>query len=209
MGGEKDSRFHGSRRGSGSPPHGRGKVGMPYCSYVLERITPAWAGKSTGGTDAGESAWDHPRMGGEKSRYLRLFSAGAGSPPHGRGKGPWGRPCVLLLGITPAWAGKRPGLALLLPRAGDHPRMGGEKFMRSLSFPRGGGSPPHGRGKEVFSSFAIIVHRITPAWAGKSNCYYLSPRANLDHPRMGGEKAAEMKALDETGGSPPHGRGKG
>ena len=40
----------------GSPPHGRGKGCFVALGLAADGITPAWAGKSTGGTDAGESA---------------------------------------------------------------------------------------------------------------------------------------------------------
>ena len=52
--------------------------------------------------------------------------------------------------ITPAWAGK--STFRTTPTGGykDHPRMGGEKFVQILGSSSGQGSPPHGRGKEIF-----------------------------------------------------------
>ena len=49
---------------------------------------------------------------------------------------------------------------------------------------------------------------ITPAWAGKRLCLYITIRARGDHPRVGGEKLANylLEPLDK--GSPPRGRGK-
>ena len=67
--------------------------------------------------------------------------------------------------------------------------MGGEKVLDNLARLGVVGSPPHGRGKDVFSSFAIIAHRITPAWAGKSGWRASKKPPGRDHPRMGGEKA--------------------
>ena len=88
-------------------------------------------------------------MGGEKLILLVTTPGREGSPPHGRGKGGKLSGRVRPKGITPAWAGKRPGLALLLPRAGDHPRVGGEKLLPSDTLFLELGSPPHGRGKGI------------------------------------------------------------
>ena len=50
----------------GSPPHVRGKaMGIPR-GALMQGITPACAGKSTGGFDANKCPQDHPRMCGEK-----------------------------------------------------------------------------------------------------------------------------------------------
>ena len=151
---------------------------------------------------------DHPRMGGEKLILLVTTPGREGSPPHGRGKGGKLSGRVRPKGITPAWAGKRPGLALLLPRAGDHPRMGGEKSASSWRWISSRGSPPHGRGKARGVLYSVCKERITPAWAGKSSRpveLVIIPR---DHPRMGGEKATACGRWWGLPGSPPHGRGK-
>ena len=52
--------------------------------------------------------------------------------------------------ITPAWAGKRKACVPLMSRDRDHPRVGGEKERRKPAEMRAIGSPPRGRGKEVF-----------------------------------------------------------
>ena len=77
---------------------------------------------------------------------------------------------------------------MLLPRAGDHPRMGGEKFVGPDCF----------RGETG----------ITPAWAGKRVFDNKLDIANKDHPRMGGEKFRHFISWEILLGSPPHGRGK-
>ena len=53
-----------------------------------------------------------------------------------------------------------------------------------------------------------LVHRITPAWAGKR---FTTPEkyvASWDHPRVGGEKIRAATNHSSTLGSPPRGRGK-
>ena len=106
--------------------------------------------------------------------------------------------------------------------------MGGEKSCCSLSFPRGGGSPPRGRGKVDDPEGGDLVHRITPAWAGKSGRrssedarYGITPAwagkrraghsvcsSSRDHPRVGGEKELAEYVAYCWAGSPPRGRGK-
>ena len=51
----------------GSPPHVRGKVKELLLTTRSSGITPACAGKSSGGWSIGTIAEDHPRMCGEKS----------------------------------------------------------------------------------------------------------------------------------------------
>ena len=79
------------------------------------------------------------------------------------------------LGITPAYAGKRYCLALVLFFARDHPRVCGEKLIRPLCLLRLLGSPPRMRGKVSPASLSLFPAWITPAYAGKSpimdNCY--------------------------------------
>ena len=53
---------------------------------MSDRITPAWAGKSQQWPHMCGRSWDHPRMGGEKTRWGFFYAHMIGSPPHGRGK---------------------------------------------------------------------------------------------------------------------------
>ena len=86
MGGEKSFIYQFPFFLRGSPPHGRGKVFTCCLLSRLDRITPAWAGKSLVlGVQVGNLG-DHPRMGGEKSSIICPLRVQPGSPPHGRGK---------------------------------------------------------------------------------------------------------------------------
>ena len=49
VGGEKLPIAHFLHHSSGSPPRGRGKAVLPFCSQAIKGITPAWAGKSVQG----------------------------------------------------------------------------------------------------------------------------------------------------------------
>ena len=128
MGGEKQAGSLWGCISMGSPPRGRGKGGHVTAPNLIERITPAWAGKSGIAEDEHPQAEDHPRVGGEKFTGSQEELSELGSPPRGRGKGARTGSMLLVPRITPAWAGKshklHPG------RAGtkDHPRVGGEKL---------------------------------------------------------------------------------
>ena len=133
MGGEKFTYILTLQSSGGSPPHGRGKAGHPAVHVLLERITPAWAGKSLFCFATAVPIQDHPRMGGEKIGYRYTRKSQMGSPPHGRGKDRRSADHSFAGGITPAWAGKSTRHQARGRRAQDHPRMGGEKSM--LAFP--------------------------------------------------------------------------
>ena len=90
----------------GSPPRVRGKDSVCNESAPLVGITPAYAGKSLSVPTHGSRPGDHPRVCGEKLPIQPLIGLLVGSPPRVRGKGGFGFPVGLSLGITPACAGK-------------------------------------------------------------------------------------------------------
>ena len=92
------------------------------------------------------------------------------------------------LGITPAYAGKSCGDALVCDDAEDHPRLCGEKLTFISFSSEFLGSPPPMRGKVSFFESGRTGNRITPAYAGKSSFAYLLLPCVLDHPRLCGEK---------------------
>ena len=102
MGGEKPFLFYGGSSDSGSPPHGRGKVGPVIQLRACAGITPAWAGKSAESSGASGRERDHPRVDGEKGSYRWVIKSVKGSPPRGRGKDEDGSMAEPLEGITPA-----------------------------------------------------------------------------------------------------------
>ena len=91
---------------SGSPPPMRGKVTEAETVTKEDRITPAYAGKSPAGFSQYRDHWDHPRLCGEKSDRSATCFFKSGSPPPMRGKVRHAVKKVVVLGITPAYAGK-------------------------------------------------------------------------------------------------------
>ena len=73
------------------------------------------------------------------------------------------------IGITPAYAGKRPQTAGATPARRDHPRLCGEKDAEIIASVIPAGSPPPMRGKVNQKQLSVDANGITPAYAGKSD----------------------------------------
>ena len=152
---------------SGSPPHVRGKDAVKRHSARGFGITPAYAGKSRGCPAACILRRDHPRVCGEKALLCLSLQQILGSPPRMRGKAFPSIKTILLMRITPAYAGKSYLIGTGLSDTKDHPRVCGEKTVLDLSRLVEQGSPPRMRGKADPPSARFRVHGITPAYAGK------------------------------------------
>ena len=109
---------------------------------------------------------------------------------------------------SPACAGKSLPEYRHVFRAGDHPRVCGEKFKAALHETEPEGSPPRVRGKDTLWRTAQGAGGITPACAGKSFCIRVESALEWDHPRVCGEKIYGKAASSGTEGSPPRVRGK-
>ena len=136
---------------------------------------------------------DHPRLCGEKISHIISFTSPLGSPPPMRGKVIRRQSGKVQIGITPAYAGKRPLYSQLHQVFQDHPRLCGEK--RLAPYARYGidGSPPPMRGKALELNGASELIGITPAYAGKSNHEFKPRRSDWDHPRLCGEKGKKYR----------------
>ena len=168
MGGEKTESSSASMNPRGSPPRGRGKERRVVDHHPLPGITPAQAGKRIRRPDTERAYWDHPRVGGEKVLQLPVFQSPLGSPPRGRGKENHFRVVYEILGITPAWAGKRRFCSKTHLLTADHPRVGREKARTLIVQDEPQGSPPRRRGKGIQLTHKGLLDGITPARAGKS-----------------------------------------
>ena len=192
----------------GSPPLARGKevkIG-PYTAYA--RITPACAGKRPASEIAPCGLEDHPRLRGEKLPPKSSSSQIRGSPPLARGKVPISRQMMQRIRITPACAGKRPGIDKKGSIRGDHPRLRGEDIFNTGAYGAMAGSPPLARGKGSQPAGSVDDDRITPACAGKSVPWHRRGQFYQDHPRLRGETWELAHSRMSTAGSPPLARGK-
>ena len=151
----------------GSPPRMRGKEVVFIDSYLVSRITPAYAGKRFDPIHRITFQRDHPRVCGEKITGGNLLPVNKGSPPRMRGKACAKWLSLFRFGITPAYAGKSSTLRCGLPAPWDHPRVCGEKAVRAMVAAETLGSPPRMRGKADDASETCQNFRITPAYAGK------------------------------------------
>ena len=190
------------------PPHGRGKVACTDQTIQPDGITPAQAGKSPACRVHPCTGRDHPRVGGEKMLARVHTSTSRGSPSHRRGKVFLTDLVRVVVGITPAQAGKSQGDRADRGAEQDHPRTGGEKKCDQQQSRAGQGSPPHRRGKECVDAASEVDRGITPAQAGKRSGRFPAGPRRWDHPRMGGEKRPAFSMMDSVSGSPPRGRGK-
>ena len=179
----------------GSPPRLRGKVARRRDHPPPVGITPAYAGKSRRWCHHRRTAWDHPRVCGEKRAAAAACAQRSGSPPRMRGKVRLLVVASVSRGITPAHAGKRMICPIMRWMAGDHPRACGEKSQVCFSERFGGGSPPRMRGKELTPDYRGVWDRITPAHAGKSGNAGKKNVPSRDHPRACGEKKLSMQRI--------------
>ena len=84
--GEERPVRRGACSGLGSPPRMRGRASGHTLSFVLGRITPAYAGKSSARAVDEKPSGDHPRVCGEEYVWDMLFGQALGSPPRMRGR---------------------------------------------------------------------------------------------------------------------------
>ena len=166
----------------------RGKERQRLCTYIVARITPAYAGKRQAGKAAGLASRDHPCVCGEKFETVPCLVLDDGSPLRMRGK----ETCYSLvqstMRITPAYAGKRYTRRTTGLSARDHPCVCGEKLT-------------------VAVSISIII-RITPAYAGKSYLSWTPYPYLWDHPCVCGEKQHRVYILNSRVGITPAYAGK-
>ena len=166
----------------------RGEAEQELPQSALYGITPACAGRSSGGLMPSAHMKDHPRVCGEKVTGKFLWTMGKGSPPRVRGEVRSAAFPPLPTGITPACAGRRKADSERQGESEDHPRVCGEKPIRTRICPARTGSPPRVRGEGTLDKVRPGGVRITPACAGRSCQNPQGDRKPKDHPRVCGEK---------------------
>ena len=114
----------------------------------------------------------------------------------------------VVVGITPAYAGKRVRDSFCKDIRWDHPRVCGEKSPAFSMIEIVSGSPPRMRGKATKTGCFHPGVRITPAYAGKRVSAAMLALTLSDHPRVCGEKNIPFLRSFRVWGSPPRMRGK-
>ena len=174
----------------------------------LQRLIPAWAGKTVTHGPPPRPPAAHPRVGGENARSCTTLDGADGSSPRGRGKrrdrhgGPGSRRLI------PAWAGKTAPAPPSSSSTEAHPRVGGENRRWRREHRAGVGSSPRGRGKRGVGDRRSVRNRLIPAWAGKTGGDTAPCQVVRAHPRVGGENPVRPRVGLGCHGSSPRGRGK-
>ena len=157
-----------TERRIGSPPPMRGKDFSLLRDNGIDRITPAYAGKSNVIANFDFRSEDHPRLCGEKIAGPAGSEGATGSPPPMRGKARFRLTPTHFIRITPAYAGKSAKYFFEAFFWEDHPRLCGEKGLYPTRLIASMGSPPPMRGKADAYDNLLNYTWITPAYAGKS-----------------------------------------
>ena len=192
-----------------------------------ERITPAYAGKTSFCFGQRLVVEDHPRVCGENWFFQNDFPFYGGSPPRMRGKQYELFSDSAYVGITPAYAGKTLNDKGYIDFYQDHPRVCGENHSCVLLYYIRVGSPPRMRGKHFLNHLNNRHIGITPAYAGKTSSFLSLPSPWItpayagktkrgrnpalsvrDHPRVCGENRFQVQSFSCKEGSPPRMRGK-
>ena len=195
-------------RNSGSPPRVRGEAGAAAQYVAKYGITPACAGRSLQEKPTTATNGDHPRVCGEKISFGLRINRAQGSPPRVRGEDTMPEQLRFRHGITPACAGRRLCNAASCRLVEDHPRVCGEKLPMQKTPARLSGSPPRVRGEAGGDLLEPLLHRITPACAGRSSAKTRCTCLSRDHPRVCGEKKYARGWTFKVEGSPPRVRGE-
>ena len=172
---------------SGSSPHTRGAPQRLIAGLTGRRIIPAYAGSTSAHHSPSAVRTDHPRIRGEHSNRVSVWSKTAGSSPHTRGAPVRGSRDRSGRRIIPAYAGSTSSSTSPPRRRSDHPRIRGEHKQVNISVNTFEGSSPHTRG--------------APNKPGYDYCY------PWDHPRIRGEHPWSEPLPGVDDGSSPHTRG--
>ena len=157
----------------GSPPRVRGTVPIGMQVVYIFRITPACAGNRKGRQHLHSPESDHPRVCGEQVLIPEFILKLIGSPPRVRGTVHNLQTGTFIKGITPACAGNREFVQLVVSIYTDHPRVCGEQLSTASASSRLTGSPPRVRGTAIQAINARRGVGITPACAGNSQTIHL------------------------------------
>ena len=152
----------------GSPPLTRERQHRLLHTMLVQRITPAHAGKTLPLLPSSDTLRDHPRSRGKDFSLSRCFFGLPGSPPLTRERQEAWQQGIQDSGITPAHAGKTLRWPRTIDHRWDHPRSRGkDRHLPALENPKTG-SPPLTRERRHTEFVPNEYTGITPAHAGKT-----------------------------------------
>ena len=133
------------------------------------RIIPAYAGNALRPASLRWLDSDHPRVCGERMNSPADTSQVSGSSPRMRGTLRLGQRHHPAHRIIPAYAGNAGVHRLRGCPAADHPRVCGERLLRTQQGRGICGSSPRMRGTLILKRYVDLIPRIIPAYAGNAS----------------------------------------
>ena len=152
----------------GSSPRMRGTPLSDAGHGIQSGIIPAYAGNTSISPATSATNRDHPRVCGEHMVGYLAGTDSVGSSPRMRGTRRFGRTCMRVRGIIPAYAGNTLRLVSTVWPSRDHPRVCGEHIWAPGIFSLAAGSSPRMRGTPGAGHAVWHYAGIIPAYAGNT-----------------------------------------
>ena len=130
-----------------TPPLARGRPEIIPKRFVLNRNTPACAGKTGEYGEQFSRPQKHPRLRGEDQSYVAMHGSKVETPPLARGRPKTDRGICAAGRNTPACAGKTFAAAAIRFKPEKHPRLRGEDVFAIASSSPPTETPPLARGR--------------------------------------------------------------
>ncbi len=191
----------------GSSPRVRGTRNDLEKDHGLRRFIPACAGNAMSVSELEAAAAVHPRVCGERFRFVAPPFLWRGSSPRVRGTPDGAAKTRVSARFIPACAGNAPAQFSPKEAAPVHPRVCGERSVPDHSGARTGGSSPRVRGTHRLTICKYRVTRFIPACAGNALRDALNWPGGSVHPRVCGERAFVISGRFPARGSSPRVRG--
>ena len=190
-----------------TPPLARGSANTqtsPFCGYGN---TPACAGIGRQRMFSPRSFRKHPRLRGDRLEVVEGMQFDRETPPLARGSVGVMDEQQRMDGNTPACAGIGPASRLPGRRNRKHPRLRGDRSLRSTACPSGPETPPLARGSAWRARVALARARNTPACAGIGLGAIRGLFYGRKHPRLRGDRHALSIRVNRNPETPPLARG--
>ena len=193
--------------GEGPSPRVRGSPAVPRHRSAHPGSIPACAGKPRVDLRSGRMPTVHPRVCGEAASLPSPSRPARGPSPRVRGSR---QRCPRVSGARrsiPACAGKPRPSGFATGQSRVHPRVCGEAVVPSARLPYGRGPSPRVRGSPIEATDTRGDRGSIPACAGKPRAPARGAALQPVHPRVCGEAAPGVLAVQGISGPSPRVRG--